>query len=460
MGRMLAEYQVMVEHGGTDELRGLLAAGEEPEAILQRTPLYPHMREATERFEAALGLYEALGDRKGIMSSIIGLAYTSWGAEIRFGAAQRLEDMRRLWTRVRAFTTDSERAIADAQMLVGVEVFAYAKGSYDLAISRGEEAHRAAHALGDRGLEFLASGFAALAHVALGEPLEADRWLERAASAAAASPTPLRARRLESWRGQTRAAAGDAPGMRRHLEAAVERATEDGRPAARCEALADLALMAARLGRTQVDAELLELADGSAREAASLARLLPGHPPWGPRADAALGAVALARGDMEGAAAAAGSALEALHAAKQDDLDLALILTAAGTLLVAAPEDRVGGLRELLRQIAAIVAQRIVDDDVRARFFRAGLGRELVALAGTGEPGSGDRPEEPRPAGLSDQDLRLLRLMSEGRTNAELARELGVGTDEVARRLGALLRKLASSSRAEATAFAFRAGLM
>ncbi len=394
------------------------------------------------------------------MSSIIGLAYTSWGAEIRFGAAHRLEDLRRLWTRMRAFTTESERAIADAQMLVGVEVFALAKGAYDLAIARGEDAHRAARGLGDRGLEFLAAGFAALAHVALGEAGHADRWLERAANAAAALPTPLGARRLETWRGLARAAAGDSAGMRRHLETAVERATEHGRAADRCETLAELALAAARLGRAPLDEDLLDLAERSAQEAGSLARLLPGHPPWGARADAALAAVELARGRPERAATLADSALAALQAAKHDDLDLPLILTAAGVLLSAAPEDRRGGVRELLRQIAAIVAQRTVDDDIRARFFRTGMGRELVGLAGPLEPQAGGPTEGGRPMELEEEELRILRLMSEGRTNAELARDLGITPEEVARRLGIVLRKLAASSRAEATAFAFRAGLM
>jgi len=43
-----------------------------------------------------------------------------------------------------------------------------------------------------------------------------------------------------------------------------------------------------------------------------------------------------------------------------------------------------------------------------------------------------------------------------GRTNAEIADDLGIGEDDVVRRLGELFAKIGASSRAEATAFAFR----
>ena len=99
---------------------------------------------------------------------------------------------------------------------------------------------------------------------------------------------------LETWRGMLKAAAGDAAGMRAHLERAVQIATEQGLSAARCEALALLALEAARLGAESKDEELLKLAEDSATEAKNLTEALPGHAPWGARGDAALALVALA----------------------------------------------------------------------------------------------------------------------------------------------------------------------
>jgi DNA-binding CsgD family transcriptional regulator len=57
---------------------------------------------------------------------------------------------------------------------------------------------------------------------------------------------------------------------------------------------------------------------------------------------------------------------------------------------------------------------------------------------------------------LDDAERRLLQLLTEGRTNAEIAVELGVGEGDVAQRLARLQARLGASSRAEATSLAFR----
>ena len=75
----------------------------------------------------------------------------------------------------------------------------------------------------------------------------AERWLGHASTAASVAQTRSRSIQLETWRGMVRAGAGDAEGMREHLEQAVTMATESGRASARCEALARLALEASRL---------------------------------------------------------------------------------------------------------------------------------------------------------------------------------------------------------------------
>jgi DNA-binding NarL/FixJ family response regulator len=49
-----------------------------------------------------------------------------------------------------------------------------------------------------------------------------------------------------------------------------------------------------------------------------------------------------------------------------------------------------------------------------------------------------------------------LRSLIQGRTNEEIAQELGVDEQVVVRRLGQLFTRIGASSRAEATAFAFR----
>jgi hypothetical protein len=83
----------------------------------------------------------------------------------------------------------------------------------------------------------------------------AEKWIGHAATAASVAQTRSRTIQLETWRGRVRAGAGDAEGMRDHLEKAVTLATEGGRASARCEALARLAIEASRLLTPGSDAD-------------------------------------------------------------------------------------------------------------------------------------------------------------------------------------------------------------
>ena len=95
-------------------------------------------------------------------------------------------------------------------------------------------------------------------------------------------------------------------------------ATEGGRTSARCEALARLAIEAARLvaaGAAKApggapDAALAELVERTTAQVKELLPLLPGHAPWGAQADAALATVALVRGDIGAAVMAGGAAFQ------------------------------------------------------------------------------------------------------------------------------------------------------
>jgi DNA-binding CsgD family transcriptional regulator len=415
-------------------------------------------RSAARRYERAAELFEEVEDRRGVTSSIIALAYVGFGLEIHlFGAARRIEEIKRLTQEMQLLARESERAPAQVQMLYGVHVFARAKVVPDLALSRGEEAYHQARVLGDRSLEFSLACGLALTHVELGDGEQGERWLDAAASVAAAAPTPLRARQLEAARGVARACAGDGDAMRRHLERAVELATSQGRPAARCEALAQLALSAARLGAEAGDVELLALAERSAGEAKDVAATLPGHPPWAAQADAALAEVALALGDAAAAADAARRALAGLAAARREDLFLDVVLPAARARLAGGSDEERDETLAELRTTAAMIAQRILDEDVRVRWFRGPVGRQLSALAGVSGPAPSGDGHAGGPA-LADDDARLLWLVVEGRTNREIARELGLDTNEVERRLTAMYAKLGVSSRAGAAVVALRHG--
>jgi ATP/maltotriose-dependent transcriptional regulator MalT len=318
-------------------------------------------------------------------------------------------------------------------------------------VSRGEEAYANASEMGDPTLSFSAAGGTAMAHLDLGDVDAAGMWLDRAAAIASANPTPLRARRMETWRGLAAAAAGDADGMRTRLEKAAALANDDGRSAPRCEALSHLAWQSVRLGVERNDPALVDLAERAATELLELAPALSGHPPWPAQADAVIATAALFRGDEGRAAEFARSAQQRLMGAMQEDLHLTILLPVARVMRdVGAPEaaDALG----FARYAAGMIAQRTLDESVRVRWFRGPIGRELTDLIGPSDLGTGSAEAVEGESG----DDALMQSLIEGKTNAEIADALGIGEDDVARRLGELFAKIGASSRAEATAFAFR----
>ena len=86
---------------------------------------------------------------------------------------------------------------------------------------------------------------------------------------------------------------------------------------------------------------------------------------------------------------------------------------------------------------------------MRVRWFRGPVGRDLSRLT---EPRAGERRGEE-----SDWNGVLAWLLVEGRTNEEIARELGVGEDVVARRVAEMYARVGVSSPAEGAVFALRA---
>ena len=58
------------------------------------------------------------------------------------------------------------------------------------------------------------------------------------------------------------------------------------------------------------------------------------------------------------------------------------------------------------------------------------------------------------PAGLSAREVEVLRLVANGMTSAQVAKELFISTNTINRHLGSIYNKLGVSSRAAATRFA------
>ena len=69
-------------------------------------------------------------------------------------------------------------------------------------------------------------------------------------------------------------------------------------------------------------------------------------------------------------------------------------------------------------------------------------------------------PAAPRRPSLTERELQVLRGMSEGKSNAEIGRDLYVSEDTVKTHARRLFRKLGARDRAHAVASAFRVGLV
>lgn len=112
--------------------------------------------------------------------------------------------------------------------------------------------------------------------------------------------------------------------------------------------------------------------------------------------------------------------------------------------------------------------------------YAPGAGREIDPRLGGGVDrrgnavgegrfaGPGGRPGEPAPGypgavrrvTLTERELQVLRGMAEGKSNAEIGRDLFVSEDTVKTHARRLFRKLGARDRAHAVAAGFRAGLV
>jgi ATP/maltotriose-dependent transcriptional regulator MalT len=166
----------------------------------------------------------------------------------------------------------------------------------------------------------------------------------------------------------------------------------------------------------------------------------------------ALGETALGEGDAEAAARQIGRALE-LHADLDTPFERAQIALRAGVALAAAGERELG-------------AQRLAEAHRAARR----LGSRPVAAASAAELARLGEPLERRlgrraaaeheTAGLSRRELEVMRLVSVGRTNREIARELFLSQRTVDMHVRSILAKLSCHTRTEAATRAAELGLL
>jgi DNA-binding NarL/FixJ family response regulator len=167
-------------------------------------------------------------------------------------------------------------------------------------------------------------------------------------------------------------------------------------------------------------------------------------------------------GDHEPRAAAATVAAGARGVIRGTGQDLVTAVTK--TLLLVCPPDRVEGMPSPVAGTSAA---------------RAEAGREGAAARPAGLPSSvARRPSLPTSAPtvvpqqrgeiardgrrlmLTERELQVLRGMADGKSNAEIGRELYVSEDTVKTHARRLFRKLGARDRAHAVASGFRAGIV
>jgi DNA-binding NarL/FixJ family response regulator len=86
-------------------------------------------------------------------------------------------------------------------------------------------------------------------------------------------------------------------------------------------------------------------------------------------------------------------------------------------------------------------------------------GRHLPGQSGPAASGAGGRRGQAWPAGLSDREVEVLRLVAQGRTNRAIAGELVLSESTVANHVFSIFAKTGAENRAAAAAYALRHGL-
>jgi DNA-binding NarL/FixJ family response regulator len=235
-------------------------------------------------------------------------------------------------------------------------------------------------------------------------------------------------------------------------------------------------LESARLGAKERDPALLGAALETAGQVQALSATLAGQPVWPGFAAAAAAEALAANGDAAGALGIATQMLD--YAARQvaGENGVAALLAYMDILLpiarvLAASEDhaRADVGRSLLAQVVGLVAERTADPGVFERWLSVPEHAELAEIAGGVDAARAAVLAMPEtiiqqrlpvlPLDLTDDEAALMKLMMEGRSDFEIARELSLDEGEVARRLEDVFAKIGAPNRSVATLYAFMADL-
>jgi DNA-binding NarL/FixJ family response regulator len=112
-------------------------------------------------------------------------------------------------------------------------------------------------------------------------------------------------------------------------------------------------------------------------------------------------------------------------------------------------------------RVAIAQACRALGDEETAGLEQEAARRvfEQLGAAAVGGASADGTARDPAASGLTARELQVLRLVAAGRTNRDIADELGISERTVDRHVSNVYAKLDVSSRATATAWAYEHGL-
>ncbi len=229
-----------------------------------------------------------------------------------------------------------------------------------------------------------------------------------------------------------------------------------------------LALLRLAQGRVDLAAAMIRRAVDETDDPTARSRLLPAYVE-----------IMIAAADVSAARTGA-DALEGVASALKAPYLRAMAASAAGAVLIAEgdprsalPRLRLAGsawreldapyetarVRVLIGQACRALADRETSamefDGARAVFERLGAGPDLERLHALTASTSARVH-----AGLTQREVEVLSLVASGVTNRMIARQLGLSEKTVARHISNIFTKIAVTSRAAATAYAYENGLI
>ncbi len=417
----------------------------------------------------ALDHWRAIGDARGEITALIALAYrrsyesaVAGVAPAERGFVGFLEEIRRLRTEERHLVRESLKPRAQALALLSVHVHCREFGVYQTALERGREALAWAGRAGDPRVEFYCLGGLSETERELGRATRALEYAERAAAIATTSDTALPAQRAQEWLGLACFAVGDLDRATQHLRAQLAMAEARGLTTEIAEASAALAAFLATRTDAASEREAFELA----RRAINLSVGMQGSIPWGVHGLLVHVEIFLRQGDVPSAVASATAASSWMQ---QREISLRRLkiavpfmryraYTAAGLDHEAKAELKLA-VEELSR-----VASWIHDSELRRGYLEdVTLQRAIREAAEAADLWS---PQMPAPVEIDDtvpltrRESEVLRLVSAGKTNRDIADTLFISEKTVARHLTNIFAKIDCQSRTQAAAYAYRHGIV